>query len=339
LKSHPTTGKVLPTYGTTTLVKMVNELGALPTRNYSSGQFERAEEISGDTFLNLISQRGGRTGHACHPGCVIKCSNVFNSSEGEYVTSGLEYETIGMLGANCGISSLDVIAKADRLCDDLGLDTVETGAAIGIAMEAGILNFGDGEAMLSLIREVGKGTIMGRLLGHGSVITGKVLGVNRVPAVKGQSMAAYDPRTLKGVGVTYATSPMGADHTGGNGLGGDVDPLKPEGQIEYSIKFQEAAAYFDSLGLCWFTRAPILGDLTLVTEIANSLFGTDWGPEDIVNIGKMVMRFEKDFNKRAGFNESHDRLPEFMLTEKNRPHETVFDVSAPEMAKLFSKNT
>jgi len=315
---------------------MVNELGALPTRNYSSGQFEQADEISGDAFLKLISKRGGKTGHACHPGRVIKCSNIFNSSEGNYVTAGLEYETIGMLGANCGVSSLDVIAQADRICDDLGLDTVETGAAIGIAMEAGILDFGDGEAMLSLIREVGKGTIMGRLLGHGSVITGRVLGVARIPAVKGQSLAAYDPRTLKGAGVTYATSPMGADHTGGNGLGGDADPLKPEGQIEYSIKFQEAAAYFDSLGLCWFTRAPILGDLTIVTEIANSLLGTEWAPEDIVNLGKMILRVEKDFNKRAGFNESHDRLPEFMLTEKNIPHGTVFDVPASEMTKLFS---
>ncbi|KKM10777.1 hypothetical protein SY88_11880 [Clostridiales bacterium PH28_bin88] len=335
LRTNPTTAKVLPTYGTTALVDIVNEAGALPTRNYSTGRFEGASRINGDTFLRLVRERGGVAGHPCHPGCIIRCSNVYNDAAGRYLTSGLEYETIGMLGSNCGVDDLDAIAAMDRLCDDLGLDTMEVGAALAVAMEAGVLPFGDSRGMRELIEEMVQGTYLGKILGQGAAITGRVLGVRRVPVVKGQSMAAYDPRALKGAGVTYATSPMGADHTNGNGLGGKVDPLGAGGQREYARFFGLAHALFDTLGLCWFTRAPFLEDRRLIAELLSGFTGREWTTGDLEAVSARVIEVERGFNRRAGFDRAHDRLPEFFGEERLHPHETVFDVPEEELDAVY----
>jgi aldehyde:ferredoxin oxidoreductase len=128
------------------------------------------------------------------------------NKDGQYLTKQPEYETVWAHGGNCGIDDLDAIAMLDRLDDDYGVDTIEMGATIAVAMEAGIAEFGDAEAAIRLVKEVGNGTDLGRILGNGAAITGKVFGVERVPVVKGQAMPAYDPRGIQGIGVTYATS-------------------------------------------------------------------------------------------------------------------------------------
>jgi aldehyde:ferredoxin oxidoreductase len=335
-KENPVTSTVLPTYGTANIVSITQELGAIPTRNFSEGRFEAADLINGYALKRLTDERGGKTGHPCYPGCIIKCSNIYNDPNGGYLTSGLEYETIVLLGSNCGIGDLDTIAKLDRLCDDYGIDTIETGAAVGVAMEAGVLNFGDGEGTIDLVHQIGRGTTLGRILGQGAGVTGRVFNVYRTPVVKNQSLAAYDPRALKGGGVTYATTPMGADHTNGNGLGGNSDPLRPEGQVEYSRYFQIAAAYIDSLGLCWFTRGPLLGNLELLAEISNSYLGLNLTKDSFETLGKQVISTEKEFNRRAGFNSSHDRLPEFFKLEPLKPHNVVFDVPDEELDNVHN---
>lgn len=344
LTEHPVSGQALPTYGTAVLVNILNEAGGFPTRNFRQGQFEGAAKTSGEAIAELVKQRGGagRTGHACHPGCVIRCSNIIPDAEGKALCSPLEYESVWSLGANCGIDNLDHIATLNRLCNDIGVDTIETGVTLGVLMEAGVLAFGDGKAAIALLDyELRKGTPLGRILGSGSALAGKLFGLTRVPTVKGQGMPAYDPRAVKGIGVTYATSTMGADHTAGYSVtanilkvGGFVDPLQPEGQIELSRNLQVATAAVDAAGLCLFSAFALLDNehaLPCVAEMLNAQYGTSLTVANIMDYGKEILKTERAFNEAAGFTEAHDRLPEFMKLEKLPPHQVIFDVPDAEM--------
>lgn len=338
IKSNPLSGEALPALGTPVLVNIVNSMGALPTRNFKSGVFDAAEQISGENMAKLQSERGGKLGHPCQPGCVIACSNIYNDADGNYLTSGFEYETIGMNGSNCEISDLDTIAKIDRLCDDFGLDTMETGATLAVCMEAGKIPFGDGAAALSLIQEMIDGTEFGRLLGQGTEAVGEKLGVSRIPTVKGQAMAAYDPRALKGTGVTYATSPMGADHTAGNALGNPtVDPTKKEGQVQLSNFLQVGMATFDNLGLCIFsgfcTEEP--ANVGHLLEMMTGLYGGEWTPDRLFGTGVQTLLLEKEFNASAGFTAADDKLPSFCYTEALPPSNSVFDFTDDEIASTL----
>ena len=200
LMKHPLTGEGLPKFGTNALTNVINAAGALPTHNFRDGQFAGAEAISGEHQHDVILERGGQIAHACHRGCTIRCSRIYLDQNGQYLTKGPEYETVWAHGANCGIDDLDAIAQMDRLDDDLGLDTIETGATLAVAMEAGILKFGDAAGVLRILDEVRTGTPLGRLVGSGAAALGKVYGIRRIPVVKGQSMPAYDPRACKAWG-------------------------------------------------------------------------------------------------------------------------------------------
>lgn len=300
-------------YGTSAMVAHTNALGCLPTRSFTRGRFWCAEKISGETMYNLILTRGGtgRTTHSCMPGCLIRCSNVFPDEKGEVAVSPLEYETIGMFGANLEIDDLDTIARCNYLCNDLGLDTIETAVAIGLAMQAGVLPFGDRAGVLNLLPAIGRGTtVLGRVLGQGAAVTGRVLGVTNIPAVKGQALPAYDPRSLKGIGVTYATSPMGADHTAGPTARAKVDHLNPQGQVELSRRVQLNSAIYDNLGLCLFVTAAVGARPQILADLLNARYGWQWGVEDLFELSKKTILMEREFNRRAGFTPAHDRLPE-----------------------------
>ena len=346
LLKHPVTSQALPAYGTNVLVNILCEAGGLPTRNFTSGRFEGANDIGGETMAAVIKERGGKTGHGCSPGCLIRCSQIYKDKKGGVLTGGFEYESVWSMGANCGINDLDDIAMMNRLCDDYGLDTIDIGVGIAVLMEAGVLKFGDSKAAIALIQEVGQATPMGRVLGAGAAITGKVFGMRRVPAVKGQALPAYDPRAVKGQGVTYATTPMGADHTAGYAVtanilsvGGKVDPLKPEGQVDLSRNLQIATAFVDSTGLCLFVAFAILDiaeGLEGIVEMCNARFGWNKTVDDYMEMGKQVLRDERSFNKGAGIGDAKDDLPEFFRTEKLPPHDTVFDVPKEELNKVFN---
>jgi len=337
LLNHPTTNEVLRKYGTAFIVDVTNRIGALPTRNYSAGQFEGAESINGETLYQMITDRKGKPIHACMPGCVVCCSNVIPDKDGKELNRALEYETIGLMGSNLGISDLDTICRLNKLCDDIGVDTIETGAALGVMMDQGILPFGDGKGALQLVQEITHHAHLGQLLGSGTTATGKALGAKRVPAVRGQSLAAYDPRALKGTGVTYASSPMGADHTAGNVLPGSKlpdgsapDNTLPDRQIELSRYIQLVGTLFDCLGLCWLAKPPIFLDFTLVTDVLNALDGGGWDIEKIFKLAASTLDVELAFNKAAGVSQVND-LPEFFRTEKLPPFGYVFDVDSDAM--------
>ncbi len=344
LLDHPTTNTALPLYGTAVMVDGINKVGGLPTRNYSQGQFESADRINGQALYDLIKERGGKTTHACMPGCVIRCSNVIPDKNGEELNRALEYETIALLGSNCGIDDLDTINRLNRMCDDLGIDTIETGAAIGVAMEAGLIPFGDGEKAIGLLEEIKNFSDVGQILGNGAYITGKVLGVKRIPVVKRQSMAAYDPRAIKGTGTTYATSPMGADHTAGNVLPGAklpdgtvVEPSQAKDQIAISRYTQLMATIFDMLGLCWFTKPPIFEDISLVSDILSAQYEESWDEVKLMTLAKRTIATEIAFNKKAGFSEKDDDLPKFFRTEALPPKGYIYDVDQQALATLHQE--
>ncbi len=348
LKKHPVTGEGLPAYGTNVLTNVVNEAGGYPTNNFSTGQFAGASKISGEAQAELENARGGEGSatHGCHRGCVIRCSGTFYGKNGNFLTKQPEYETVWAHGGNCGIDDLDAIAELDRMDDDFGLDTIEMGATIGVAMEGGVAKFGDAEAAINLLKEVGQGTPLGRILGNGASVTGQVFGVERVPVVKRQAMPAYDPRAVQGIGVTYATTTMGADHTAGYsvtanvlGVGGNVDGTKPEGQVELSRNLQIATAAIDATGMCLFIAFAILDQAETFQALLDLLSGFTGQPctaDDVSDLGKSILTQEREFNAAAGFTSKDDRLPAFFKTEPLAPHNVTFGVTDEELDSVFN---
>jgi aldehyde:ferredoxin oxidoreductase len=346
LMTHSVTkkGGALNSYGTSVLVNIINEAQGLPQNNFSSGQDKRAEKISGEAKAEAIKRNGGVRPHFCSPGCIIQCSEVWTKPGGKDPVGVLEYESVWALGANSGIYDLDIIAELNRACNDLGTDTIETGGTIGVAMEGGLLKFGDGKGALGLMEEIRKKTPLGRILANGTQFTGKAFGVTRIPTVKGQSIPAYDPRAIKGIGVTFATTPMGADHTAGYaiapeimGVGGKVDPRDPK-KAEISRNLQLATAALDATGYCLFVAFAVLdipAALQGVVESLNGVLGTTLTVEDVPKIGQQIIDIERNFNKAAGFTSVNDRLPEFFVEEKLPPSNEVFNVTNEELDSVF----
>jgi aldehyde:ferredoxin oxidoreductase len=334
---HPQT-KTYQEYGTPAMVRTCNALGGLPTRNFTSGQFEGAETISGEHMRDLLLRRGGEseTTHACMVGCVIQCSNTYGGEDGKAIVSPLEYETIGLLGSNLGIADLDTVARLNWEISDLGLDTIDMGAALGVAAEAGLMQFGDGARALELLGEIRRGTPLGRILGHGAAMAGRVLGVLRVPVVKGQAMSAYEPRAIKGTGTTYVTSPQGADHTAGNTVRAKVDHLDAKANIATSRAAQINMAGFDSLGACIFAGFGFMVNPEVIPDLLNARYGWQVGSDILQVLGKETISLEREFNRRAGFTAADDRIPEYMRTEPLPPHNSVYDASESDLDSIFN---
>lgn len=334
IKENPLTAEVYNKYGTAAMLSNTNALGGLPTRNFSTGTFEGANKIDGYAVYNTIVSRGGdgTPTHACMPGCRIKCSNVFPGSDGRCLVSPLEYETIAMVGANCGIEDLDAIARINYLCNDYGVDTIEVGCALAVVMESGSIPFGDAEAAVRAVEEIGKDSLLGKIIASGAVTAGRVLGVKRVPAVKGQGIPGYDPRSIKGTGVTYITSPMGADHTAGSTARASIKHHLKEGQVELSRMVQLWCSLMDSLGLCIFLGTAIK-DRRVLADLVSHRLGRDVTLEDLMEIARETMEVEREFNRRAGITEVHDRLPEFFYHEVNPVNGSVFDIYSEDLEK------
>jgi len=346
LRSHDVTkpGGALNSFGTCVLVNIINEAGGLPQRNFSYGQDDRSEKVSGEVKAEEIKKRGGVRPHFCSPGCIIQCSEVWTKPGGKDPVGVLEYESVWALGPNCSIYDLDEIGELNRACNDLGLDTIEAGDLIGVAMEGGLIEFGDGKGALKLLNEIKNKTPTGRILANGTAYVAQAIGVTRVPVVKGQGLPAYDPRAIKGIGVTYATTPMGADHTAGYaiateimGVGGTADP-KDTNKSELSRNLQLATAAIDASGYCLFIAFAVLDipeGLEGVVDTLNGVLGTNLTVNDVAGYGKQIIDTERGFNKAAGFTAKHDRLPEFFLKEQLPPHNEVFNVTDEELDKVW----
>jgi aldehyde:ferredoxin oxidoreductase len=326
-------------YGTLDILDFANTIGILPTRNWAEGSYEPAKEWTGPKFADLVAKRGGvgRSGTPCVPGCTVQCSNVFPREDGSRIVASIQYETIALLGSNLEIPNLDDVGELNELCNEVGVDTIETGAALGIAMEAGVCKFGDAAAAKKLVAEIGEGTYLGRILGNGAAFTGQAFGIRRVAVAKGQAMPAYDPRSLKGNGVTYVTSNMGADHTSGNCFetARTNNPLGKEKQVYNSRQLQVRAAILDTMGVCLFIRPAFVRYPELVTDLFHAALGWDLSFADVRRLGAQVLDLEREFNKKAGVSEVYRPMPEFMREEPLPPNNTVFDISEEEMQGIW----
>src|SRR3990170_2578707 len=290
-------------FGTSSILPTANIFHTLPYKNRTAGQSPDAANLAGSKIVESFATRGGMM-HNCMSGCIVKCSNVVHDADGNYLTSALEFETLALLGSNCAVGRWEDVAEMDRLCDEIGVDTVEAGAAIAVLMDAGQMEWGNVEGMKNLLRDVGQGTDLGTVVGNGAASVGKRFNHARVPVVKGQAVPAWDPRPLKATGVTYATSPMVADHTAGL----VIKPGMPEDQLaQASRESQLVNAVCDSSGFCQFLQ-PSLKD---IGEFYSLMCGEQVTPRQMAEIGWQCLEDEWEFNRRAGYTDADDDLPPF----------------------------
>jgi aldehyde:ferredoxin oxidoreductase len=319
-------GAQLFQYGTSTTVPLANMMSTLPTRNRREMQFEGADTLDGMKLVQNFESRGGGM-HHCMTGCIVSCSNVIHDANKQYVTSALEFETIALCGSNCGIADLDKVARIDRLCDELGLDTIETGGAMGLAMECGALAFGDADAAIALLDKVDKGDPLAETIGRGVVAVGRHFKAERVPAIRRQGVPAWEPRTLNATGITYATSAMGADHTAGLIVMPVDDPARA------SQEAQLINALCDSSGFCQFQQ-PTIDD---IRTLYNCLYGKSITFEDAADLGWQCMQDEWRFNRAAGFGPEDNDLPAWMRTEAVPSNGAVFAAPKDEIMRVFER--
>lgn len=320
-------GPQLFQFGTSATVPLANMMSTFPTRNRRQMQFEHADKLDGARIVQNFATRGGGM-HHCMTGCIVRCSNIVHDANGQYVTSALEFETLALCGSNCCIGDLDQVARIDRMCDELGLDTIETGGAIAVAMDCGALPWGDGEAVLALLDKVDKGDELAETIAKGVVATAKRFGVtDRIPAIQGQGIPAWEPRTLNGTGITYATSAMGADHTAGLVI------TPAEDLARASQEAQLINALCDSSGFCQFQQ-PTIED---IRTLYNYFFGSNLSFEDAAELGWQCMVDEWEFNRRAGFKLEEADLPEWLRNEPVPSNGAVFAVPREEIQRVFQR--
>jgi aldehyde:ferredoxin oxidoreductase len=301
LKENPVSS-LFTKYGTAAMVDICQSLKVLPTRNFTHGTMDEAEKINAQTMYDTIKERGGegKTQHACMNPCAIQCSNVYPDKEGKLLCSPVEYETMALMGSNLCLKNLDVIAEMNRIANDAGVDTLDVGAAIGVAMEAGIAEFGDEEAVIRLMEEVRNITPLGRILASGCKVAAKVLGVRHAPHVLGQALPAYEPRGSKGMAMTYLSNPMGADHTFGFTLRDEDNPTSKEGKVALSKKFQVIGSRMDAMGMCNFVRYSVRNDMTPLLDLIQAWYNVEITAVEFDDLVKETLRIEHQFNIDAG---------------------------------------
>ncbi|MGC4397500.1 aldehyde ferredoxin oxidoreductase family protein [Hydrogenophaga sp. T2] len=345
LAENAVTGQGLPTYGTQVLMNVINEVGALPTRNHRDVQFEGAKDISAEAMATPRESDGKKhlvTNQACF-GCTIACGRISKIDETHFTvqnkpqywgaSGGLEYEAAWALGAANGVNDLEALQYANLLCNEYGMDPISFGATVGAVMELyemGVLTkeqigvdapFGSAAALAAFAEMTGKGEGFGKEIGLGSArLTKKYGHPDLSMSVKGQEFPAYDGRAIQGIGLAYATSNRGACHLRGYTIASEVlgipvktDPVESEGKPELVKAFQDATAAFDSSGLCVFTTfAWGVADLAPQLQAACD---EQYTTEELEKIGERIWNMEREFNNAAGFTKADDSLPKRLLTE------------------------
>lgn len=327
--------------GTMAMADYTNHVGGLPTRNFTSGQASDTNlelfKMGGDYISTLNNERGGNHSHACMPGCVIQCSNVYVDADGKEIVSPVEYETLSLMGTNCGLSHPDDLARVNFLANDLGIDTIETGATLAVLMEAGLAEFGDVDFMVKALAEIKQGTENGRLWAQGTARVGEHYGVKRVPVVKKQAISAYDPRVIEVTGITMMVTAQGADHTAGN-----VPKMKSRDKnlgelLAASLESQIFSAATDSVGLCIFGRSVTSTNIDFLTHAINNAVGSNLEQSFFEEMGRETLSLEYEFNKAAGFTVEDDELPAFFYEEPLQPSNNVARFHAAEVQGIYEK--
>jgi aldehyde:ferredoxin oxidoreductase len=336
LRENPVSSKFTK-YGTAAMVDICQALKVLPTRNFTHGVMDGAERINAQTMYDTIKERGGEglTQHACMHPCAIQCSNVYPDKDGKLLCSPVEYETMALMGSNLCLKNLDTIATMNRIANDAGVDTLDCGAAIGVAMEAGLAEFGDNEAAVKMMEEIRNLTPLGRILASGCKIAAQVLGVRHAPHVLGQAIPAYEPRGSKGMAMTYLSSPMGADHTFGFTLRDEDDPTSKEGKVDLSKKFQVIGSRMDAMGMCNFVRYSVRNDMTPLLDLIKARYGVEITGIEFDDVVKETLRMEHRFNADAGIPAQAHRFTETFYEEIQPETGEKIDITDEETARAM----
>lgn len=328
--------------GTMGMADVQNMMGGLPVRNFSAGQL--ANVAAGESFRMgaehigpLNTSRGGEQTHACMPGCVIQCSNVYHDAAGKEVVSPVEYETLGLLGSNCGLADPDDLAQLNFVANDLGVDTIEVGAMLAVLMEAGLGVFGDARFMADCLAEIRAGTAQGRLWAQGTARVGAHYGVRRVPVIKKQAISAYDPRVVEATGVSMMATAQGADHTTGNLPRLNTREMDIEALVAQSLAQQVKVAANDSLGLCVFGQSVTNTNTRFLADAINAAHGTSLTADFFEDLGRETLKLEREFNRRAGFTERDDELPEFFYAEPLPPTNRIARIHGAHVHAMYER--
>jgi aldehyde:ferredoxin oxidoreductase len=309
--------------GTAMVGDFTNNIGGMPVRNFSSGQMTPSADgpfkLGGEYIRETNLARGGETTHACMPGCLIKCSNIFVDEDGRELVSPMEYETLGLVGTNCGLDDPDHVAMLNHIANDLGVDTIEVGATLGVLMDAGEGKFGDHEFMAKALDDIRQGNERGRILAQGTARVGEHYKVARIPTIKKQGISAYDPRVIEVTGISMMVTAQGADHTTGNIPQFPCDGKSTEELTKASLDIQALCAAADSVGLCLFGRSITNEHTDFIVNALNDAQGTDFDGSFYMRLGLETLRLEAEFNKQAGFTEEDDELPAFFYDESLPP--------------------
>lgn len=319
------------------MVDICQALKVLPTRNFTHGVMEGAEKINAQTMYDTIKERGGEglTQHACMHPCAIQCSNVYPDKDGKLLCSPVEYETMALMGSNLCLKNLDTIATMNRIANDAGVDTLDCGAAIGVAMEAGLAEFGDNDAAVQMMEEIRNLTPLGRILASGCKVAAQVLGVRHAPHVLGQGVPAYEPRGSKGMAMTYLSSPMGADHTFGFTLRDEEDPTSKEGKVALSKKFQVIGSRMDAMGMCNFVRYSVRDDMTPLLDLIKARFGVVISDKEFDDMVIETLKLEHQFNTDAGIPAHAHRFTESFYEESQPETGEKVDITDEETAQAM----
>ena len=328
--------------GTMGMADYQNYIGGLPVRNFTGGQLANVAagetfKMGGDYIGELNTARGGEQTHPCMPGCAIQCSNVYFDANGKEVVSPVEYETLGLLGTNCGITDPDDLAQLNFIANDLGIDSIEAGATLGVLMEAELAQFGDVAWMAEALAEIGRGTEIGRLWAQGTARVGAHYGVQRVPVIKRQAISAYDPRVVEATGITMMVTAQGADHTAGNLPRLKTREMDLETLLDLSLKQQIKVAANDSLGLCIFGQSVTNPNLEFLTDAINAAHDAGLTPAFFEELGRETLYYEREFNRLAGFTATDDELPKFFYAEKLPPTDQVARFHGAEVHHIYDQ--
>jgi aldehyde:ferredoxin oxidoreductase len=326
--------------GTAGMADVQNMMGGLPVRNFSAGQLADVKagekfKMGADYIAPTNTARGGEQTHACMPGCVIQCSNIYADASGKEVVSPVEYETLGLLGSNCGLTEPDDLAQLNFVANDLGVDTIELGGMLGVLMEAGLGVFGDVKFMTDCLAEIRRGTPNGRLWAQGTARVGERYKVRRVPVIKKQAISAYDPRVVECTGISMMTTAQGADHTTGNMPRLNTKEMDAAAIMAQSLTAQTNCAATDSLGLCIFGRSVTEPNTEFIANALNAACGTTYTKDFFAELGRETLRLEKEFNERAGFTERDDELPAFFYQEALPPTNRVARFHAADVHRIY----
>lgn len=366
LHDNAVTGQGLPTYGTQVLMNVINEVGALPTRNHRDVQFEGAKDISAEAMATPRASDGKKhlvTNQACF-GCTIACGRISKIDETHFTvvnkpqywgaSGGLEYEAAWALGAANGVNDLECLQYVNLLCNEQGIDPISFGATVGAVMELyemGVLTreqigieapFGSAKALAFLAEETIHGRGFGKEVGQGSKrLCTKYGHPDLSMSSKGQEFPAYDGRAIQGIGLAYATSNRGGCHLRGYTIASEIlgipvktEPTATEGKPELVKAFQDATAAFDSAGVCIFTTfAWSLPDLAPQLQAACD---EGFTVPELEKIGERIWNMEREFNNAAGFTKADDSLPRRLLTEAAKTGGSKGTVShLPEMLPKY----